>query len=179
MNATNLTTIPGASGPGRRYSRKPALFWGMFIVGLLSLEIALCAWGIYCATVGTQTVVEADYYNKALHWDDHLALQRASIELGWNAQLEIGDTRTTSGDRALTLHLLDRDGKPIETAQIDVGYFHHARPMELRTATLNASGAGLYIASLPLERHGIWEFRITAVRRMDRFIQVIQRDLEQ
>ncbi|MGN6369224.1 MAG: FixH family protein [Phycisphaerae bacterium] len=161
----------------QRHSRKPAIFWGTFICSLLLLEIGLCTLGVCYAVSGAQVVVEADYYNKALHWDDHLALQQASLRLGWKTSLELGNTVTTAGERAVILHITDRDGKPIENAQVDVGYFHHARPAELHTAVLKASAPGTYTASVPLNRAGTWEFRISAAREKDRFIEVIQQDL--
>ena len=56
--------------PTRQQSRRAALLWTTIIVGLLSLQISLCVWGMYCATSGKPVAIEEDYYNKALHWDD-------------------------------------------------------------------------------------------------------------
>ena len=52
--------------------RRAMLFWTSIIVGLLSLQIGLSAWGVYCANRGKGVEVQEDYYNKAINWDaDH------------------------------------------------------------------------------------------------------------
>jgi len=51
-------------------ARRAAVLWTSIIVGLLSLQVSLCAWGVYCATKDKNATIEEDYYNKALHWDE-------------------------------------------------------------------------------------------------------------
>jgi nitrogen fixation protein FixH len=176
MTTTNLTLDLGSKP---RASRNAALFWGTIIVGLLATEVGLCTWGIYCAVGGTPVAVEADYYNKALHWDDHLALLQMSEELGWNTNLQIPSISAAKGAVPVTFQLQDAAAKAIENAVVNIGYFHHAHPMDLRTATLKETQPGKYAADMSLDRRGIWEFRISATRGADRFVQIIQRDLEQ
>ncbi|HUO09455.1 MAG TPA: FixH family protein [Phycisphaerae bacterium] len=176
MTATNLAL---QSGTKPRTSGNPALFWGALIVGLLSMEIGLCAWGIYCATSGSQVVVEADYYNKALHWDDHLALMQASKELGWSTSLQIPDVGGARGVVPVSFQIHDSGGEAIENAVVSIGYFHHAHPLDLRSATLKETGPGEYAADMSLNKRGIWEFRISATRGADHFVQIVQRDIEQ
>lgn len=164
-----MSTIPLASqGPppdaGSGGERRAMWRWTGVIVGMLLLQIGLCAVGISAALRGKGMAVEADYYNKALHWDDQAALARASAELGWKTELTVGDTATTSGERALMLHLVDRAGVPIDNATVAVTFFHHARPMELHPAVLKATGGGMYASSVPLDRRGIWEFRLKIQR---------------
>jgi nitrogen fixation protein FixH len=140
------------------------LTWAGVIVGLLSLQVALCVVGVTLAVRGKGVVVESDYYTKALHWDQQKALLQASRDLGWNVGLDVGPTATTRGDRAVVITLVDRAGTPIDDAGVELAYFHHAAPRDLRQAPLKATGGGAYLASIPLERAGHWEFRLT-IRR--------------
>jgi len=156
--------------------------WTSIIVGMLLLQVVLCAIGVTAALRGKGVMVEADYYNKALHWDDQAALVRASNELGWKTELSVGATATTGGDRALLLRLVDKAGAPIENAMVSVAFFHHARPLELRQAELKSAGGGLYVSSVPLDRKGIWEFRLTIHRvvtgaKDEMYVATLQRDL--
>jgi nitrogen fixation protein FixH len=168
-----MSTIPittsgppaGARNGAREGERRAMWRWTGVIVGLLLLQLALCAVGIAAALRGKGVAVEADYYNKALHWDDQAALIRASAELGWKTDLSVGSTATTTGQRALLLKLTDKAGAPLDNAAVAVTFFHHARPMELHQAELKATGGGLYASSVPLDRRGIWEFRLT-IRRV-------------
>ena len=66
----------GHAGASRR-ERRAMWRWTSLIVGFLMLEFVLCGVGVTAALRG-RPVVESDYYNKALHWDDHVALLRAS-----------------------------------------------------------------------------------------------------
>ena len=161
-------------------SRRAARFWGSMIVGLLSLSVGLSVMGAVFATHGKSVMVEADYYNKAIHWDQQETMQRASDDLGWKMDLKVGDTATTGGERALILTVTDKDGLPVENAQVSVSYFHHARALELHQADLKSVGSGQYATSTLLDRKGLWEFRVTIRRGTDKpetFIATLQRDL--
>lgn len=169
------TTYPLPSGIRRNH----ALPWAFLIVGLLSLQVGLCMWGVYCAVGNGGAAVESDYYNKALHWDNHLAMQEASKRLGWQTVLTIGATTTSNGSRALILDMRDNTKNVVPNADVEVTYFHHAHPLDLQIATLRATADGTYVASVPLSHHGIWEFRITAKRGAATFIETIVRDVEE
>jgi len=162
-----------------RVARRAVITWTSIILSLLIMQILLCFVGVYCATKGKSTVVEADYYNKALHWDEKKALLRASQDLGWSVALDVGAIATTSGDRALMLNLKDKSGAPITDATVNVAYFHHARPLDLRQSDLKATANGLYASSLPLDRRGLWEFRLTIRHNGQTFIETLTQDLLQ
>lgn len=54
--------------------------WPLLVVGLLSLNVCVCALTVAAAT-RSPAVVEPDYYKKALDWDAHRAsLQREEDE---------------------------------------------------------------------------------------------------
>jgi len=183
---SDVAVISGMGrGGGAKGERRAMWRWTGVIVGLLLMQIVLCMVGVSAALRGKGVAVEADYYNKALHWDDQAALARDSSELGWKTDLSVGDAATTAGERALMLKLVDKAGVPVEGATVAVAFFHHARPLELHQAELKATGGGVYASSVALDRRGIWEFKVTIHRagsgasagKDDIYVATLQQDL--
>jgi len=156
--------------------------WTLIIVGLLVMQVIFGGVSVALALRGRGVVVEADYYNKAVHWDDHEALVQASQKLGWKADVRVGDVATSKGERALMITLRDKDGVPVEGARVEAAFFHRAAALDVTQVELKASGAGVYSASVPVNRVGVWEFRLTVHRagaegKEDVFVATLQRDL--
>lgn len=129
---------------------------------------------IYHAHADPSFAVEADYYNKAVHWDAEAAQERRNAELGWVVEVE-----TLPGDQGapsrLRLTLEDAEGRAISDARVSVEAFHNARAADRRTLTLSSDSAGAYGAVAAFEREGLWEFRVTAHRGDEVFTAVLQR----
>lgn len=141
---------------------KKAYFFPALIIGLLVMQIGLCFIGVYMATRSDANVVEHDYYDKALHWDQQVAAEQASAALGWQAEINISAMPDMQANRTFVLSLKDRAGAPIADAKIRMIYFHHAHARQVETVELRDQGAGFYSAVLPIARPGIWEFRMVA-----------------
>jgi len=62
-------------------SRSSGWQWPAMIVGLLLLNVGVCAVTIVAATT-TQPEIEEDYYRKALEWDEHRAELAAQSAAG-------------------------------------------------------------------------------------------------
>lgn len=155
--------------------KKPRLFPGI-VFGLLGLNAAVVGITLYLAHSDRSFAVEPDYYQKAMAWDSAAAQRERSAALGWTASLTVGDP--TSAGRVITLTLTDRSGAPIQEADASIIAFHNARAADHFTANLRPTETpGRYAAALPLERPGLWEFRISAARGQDSFATVIRRDL--
>jgi len=168
--------------PAKR-ERRAMIRWTLAITGMLVFGILLSVGGAVIAVHG-MPMVEEDYYNKAIHWDDQLDKARASAALGWSADISVGHDATTTGERALILRLTDKSGAPIEAATVNVAFFHRADPLNLHQAQLVSTGNGIYAASVPLNRAGIWEFRLSASRpaalnpsKENFFVATLQKDL--
>lgn len=68
---------PTAAPAQPRPKKAPSGFqWPLMVVGLLGLNICICAVTITAATK-TKPEVEPDYYRRALQWDEHRAEQTA------------------------------------------------------------------------------------------------------
>jgi predicted cobalt transporter CbtA len=62
--------------------------WPVMIVGLLGLNIVVCAITITAATTNP-AIIEPDYYEKAVNWDEHRGIATPTP----------GDTKTTTEAR--------------------------------------------------------------------------------
>jgi nitrogen fixation protein FixH len=117
------------------------------------------------------TVVEPDYYRKAVEWDRTMARQSASDALRWSASATIGTP--TDAAREVRLVLRDSTGAAVRDADVRVTLIHNAEAAKLTEGMLAAQPNGEYAASLPAPHAGRWEVRVTARRSEDRFLATL------
>lgn len=153
------------------------LFWPGLVLALLGAQLGLVIVAIYLATSDPSVVVEPNYYQQALRWDEHAAQLRTNAALGWSLTIDVAPTADLRGQRALTATLRHRDGTPLDGATITITLFHHARGHDRTHLTLTAAGAGRYVARAPLPRSGLWQFRCAVRRGPDTFTAVIDQDI--
>lgn len=112
--------------------------------------------------------VEPNYYQKAVHFDDEMALRAESQRLDWSLAptLQLGRPGAP-GTVSLSLH--DSSGRPITGARVQLLAMHNARASHQLTASLTERGDGKYDAPLDAERPGEWELRFLVTRGGDRF----------
>lgn len=117
------------------------------------------------------TVVEPDYYRKAVEWDRAMARQSASDALGWTASVAIG----VSVDAAREVRVLLRDsaGVAVPNADVRVTLIHNAEAAKLVDGALAALANGFYAGTLPAPHAGRWEVRVTARRGEERFLATL------
>jgi nitrogen fixation protein FixH len=123
----------------------------------------------------TSFAVEPNYYAKALAWDQTMAQQARSEALGWSLELRV-DPAAARGRKTVTVRLADRAGAPIEGAEVTVEVFHNARASRILSAALNPEGQG-YVAVMPIDRPGLWEFRLRVTRGPEVFVATLTRDV--
>ncbi len=152
--------------------------WPAIVVGLLLMNVTMCFTAVYLSQLDRSHAILPDYYQRAVDWDRSAAARRASAALGWTAAFSFGDAVSILGERAVTLHLTDRDGRPVDDADVRLHYFHHARGAERFDGRLNRLSPGVYIASLPMRRAGLWEFEIVAARGDQTFLDTQQQRID-
>jgi nitrogen fixation protein FixH len=123
----------------------------------------------------TSFAVEPNYYAKALAWDQTMAQQARSEALGWSLGLRV-DPADARGRKTVTVRLADRAGAPIEGAEVAVEVFHNARASRILSAALSPEGQG-YVAVMPIDRPGLWEFRLRVTRGPEVFVATLTRDV--
>ena len=117
--------------------------------------------------------VEADYYARAVHWDDELAQRRRNEALGW--QLAPSLARVAGDSTFLRVHLADAAGRPLGGAAVAVEAFAVARSARVERATLAEApdeAPGAYAGRLRMAQPGLWELRVVATRDGARFTAV-------
>ncbi len=148
---------------------------GPGLVGFIML-ISLTGAGllIYFAHSDPSFAVEANYYDRAVHWDEAAAQERRNAELAWVVEVEIAPG---GGDEpgSLDLALADSRGGAIDGARVSVEAFHNARASDRTMLALEPAEPGRYSAPLEIGRAGLWEFRVTATRGDEVFTAVVQR----
>lgn len=121
------------------------------------------------------TVVEPDYYRKAVEWDRTMARRAASAALGWTASATLGATGVATGAavaadaRALKVELRDASGTAIADADVSATLIHNREASTPVAISLGPVGDGSYAASAALTHSGQWEVRIIARRGTERF----------
>jgi nitrogen fixation protein FixH len=156
--------------------------WPTIIVSLLLFQIGLSVGGAYMVMRGKSTVIEDDYYNKALHWDDYIAQEQASRKLGWTSDLAVRDgsgAQGVMGHRTISVALNDSKGQPVDAATIHMVVFHHAHATDCHDVILHPVQPGVYQADVPMSYAGTWEFRFTVTRGHEMYINKVQRELAQ
>jgi nitrogen fixation protein FixH len=110
------------------------------------------------------TVVEPDYYRKAVEWDRTMARRSASVELGWIARASLSETAGV-----LNVQLADSSGAHIADAEVTATLIHNREASTPLIVSLTAAGNGAYAVDVPSLRSGLWEVRVVARRGGDRF----------
>lgn len=150
---------------------KNGAWFPYLIIGLLLLSVGSNVYLLVRATNDPSFAVEPDYYEKAVHWDDHQAARAASDKLGWKIRV---DARR----EMLRIELRDALGRPIDGAEVEVIAFHNARAAERINGLMLPRGRGVYVLERPFARAGIWEYRLAAVLEDKTFLHVTKEELQ-
>ena len=144
---------------------KPGSMWPYIIGGALALHVVGSMVMVYFATSNESYAVEPDYYQKALHWDDKRAQDRANTELGWQLEFTV-EPAAAGQDPTLRVELTSADGEPVTNATVAVEAFSNVRRDDVLNAVLAATESG-YASTLPMHGDGRWEFRFHVTRDSD------------
>ena len=147
---------------------KRGLQWPIGIALVLILSAGSNIWVALVASHDEAFAVEPDYYQKAVHFDDEMALRAESARLGWHVTptLALGEPGRVGTLEAV---ITDSSGTAISGASVQVLAMHNARASRQLTATLADAGDGHYRTALDAVRPGEWELRFLVTRGTDRF----------
>lgn len=138
----------------------PHIFWPGMVVGLLSISLTMAAITVVAALRDPSAVVEKDYYDRALHWDQSKAEQQQMALLGWTVDTSFA-APDAAGDRAILVRLTDAQGAPIQGAVVHASYFHNALATQVTEATLAPDAEpGLYRTEPAPLRFGFWTISV-------------------
>ena len=148
----------------------------MAIVGVLALTVGANAWILYEANRDPNaSVVEPDYYRKAVAYDSTLAQQRRDATLGWQLTATPGalDRRGTP----LRVTLADRDGRPLAGAVVTLAAIHNLDAGRVVPARFVTDAGGNASARVAFDRAGLWELRFLVRLGTERFTADLRSDV--
>ena len=136
-------------------NRRAAWRWGGLVVSLLGLQVIGGILAIMLATGDASVAVVPDYHQKALDWDNQVALRSASRALGWTC--EVSQIEQSQGVAGLRIRLADRNGKPIDLSSGELQIYRHARASEVRRIKIPAGSVGLLELGQCFDATGLWQ----------------------
>lgn len=141
--------------------------WPVLIVAALLFTVGANVVMLFASGADPNgTVVEPDYYRKAVDWDRTMARRAASDRLAWTSSVTLG--AAVDGRRELHLVLRDSSGAAVRDADVTVTLIHNLEASTPLQAALSARDDS-YVGVLAASRHGQWEVRVEARRGAERY----------
>lgn len=134
-------------------SRSAAWRWGSLIVLLLASQVAIGVAAIVLASSDASVSVVPGYHQKAMLWDESVALRNSSRTLGWTVELRMLPGHSTS---RVNWTVCDRAGNELKNLRGRVLMFHHARAGEPIEFRMEDQPNGI-----ELDRAGLWQLEMT------------------
>jgi hypothetical protein len=149
--------------------------WPIGIAATLSILVGSYIRLAFIAADPQALVVEKDYYQKAVRWDDEMQQQRRNVALGWTLTPTLGPVARDTG-AVLHVMLCDASGAPLSGATVVVIATSNLSANAPLSATLGETSSGAYGARMPLRRGGQWEFRFDVLRSGQHFTADVRLD---
>ena len=137
-------------------NRRAAWRWGSLIVGLLGLQVAGGIYAIILASGDDSVAVVPDYHQKALQWDEEMAVRRASDALGWTCDVQAvpTDDRETAG---LVATLKDNRGGRVNVRTGTLRWYQHIRANDVAELALPDGELTIMRLDDCFDANGLWE----------------------
>lgn len=143
--------------------------WPWAMAAVLGISVAAHAYLIAKAVGDPGLAVEKDYYRKAVAWDAEMDQQRANLALAWQL-----DARFENGGRAVAGTLADKDGRPVDGAQIQIAARNNANPGDAAKCQTEAKN-GAFRCDLPVAGGSLYALQVRAERGSQTFTAELRR----
>ncbi len=169
MNIAESTTLTATEIAKKESTAQ--MMWVGIIVAFFSIQAVLWAVAITLTHNDPTNGIVEDYDRKAMNWNELRKQALDSQQLGWVWAIAIGDKPSYGDERTVTLTLTNRDGQPLENAEVYMEVFHRARSAEVQKVNFIAvEKPGVYQATLELRKPGNWQFDTVIVHAEERFV---------
>ena len=138
--------------------KKAQFIWTSIIVGFFLIQAILWAVAVTITASDKSHAIIENYDQLALNWQQQKELRLASEQLGWNARIEVAEKGDIRKNFPITITLSDKNRQPVTGAVIALRAFHRARAAEPQAVAFKEAEPGTYVATLRLERNGLWQF---------------------
>jgi nitrogen fixation protein FixH len=158
---------------------KKGWIWPLMIVAALLFTVGANVVMLSAASGDANgSVVEPEYYRKAVEWDRTMARRAESERLGWRAAVAMGALAGERAEAARTVRvvLTDSTGAVVRGADVTVTMIHNLDAATPVRGALVAAADGAYASALPALRRGLWEVRVDARRGTERFHVTLRTD---
>jgi len=146
--------------------------WPLLVTAALAFTVGVNVVMFFAAKSDPNgTVVEPDYYRKAVEWDRTMAQRSASDALGWTATATLA--AHTDALREIRVVLRDSTGAAVTDADVRVTLIHNSEAAKLVEGTLTPQPTGDYAHAMLAPHAGRWEVRVTARRGGERFLATL------
>lgn len=153
---------------------KPAALWPLAVIAVLAVTVGANAWLLWEARDPNGAAIEPDYYRKAVAWDSTASRTARSEALRWSADASLG--ASADGRAHVRVTLADSAGAPVSGARVSLEAIHNLEAARRAHAALPETAPGVYETEAALDRAGLWELRLTAVRGGDLFLVSLRRE---
>jgi nitrogen fixation protein FixH len=123
---------------------------------------------IYVASTTWTGIAVNRAYDKGLTYNRNLEAAERQAALGWQASLTTTVNAELAGTVAVALR--DRDGAPLNRAEVLVQFERPTHEGHDFVVELAADGAGTYAAPFAAPLPGVWDLRLIATRGDDRYV---------
>ncbi len=160
---------------------KRGWYWPLLLIAGMSGIVGVNVWMLVVASGDANgSVVEPDYYRKAVAWDSTMALRAASDSLGWGTELSLSGSPAAGpapGGALLELRISDARGAAVSGATVQATLIHNADASRHVEVALKDAGDGRYTGAPVLAHPGLWEVRIDARRGRAHYLETRHTDL--
>ncbi len=127
--------------------KKKQNFW---VAGLIMLGVIfglMSAWSFYRAGREASPVVDPDYYDRGIKYNESQSSQKAAEDMGWHAVIKVDGRR-------VMVRLSDADKSPVTGCRAQIS-LHQARGVTTPSnLVLHEEAPGVYSAELPPDLAG-------------------------
>lgn len=139
----------------------------IFVAGF-AVVLAVNATMIWVGITSWPGLVTDNSYDRGLHYNRELEVAAAQAALGW--QVEFSARLESGRHGVLEASLHDRDGRPVEGADIEARFLRPTSEGHDFTLALAPAGGGRYAATFELPLAGLWDIRLQVLRGGDRWV---------
>ncbi len=157
----------------------PHIGWPLFVIAILMMSVGAATITVIAARSDGGAQVVSDYQAVGVNWNERAAVQAASDNLGWTAEVQVADETLENGLRPVMLTVRDRDGQPITDLQ---GTVRLERPQLAQAVTQLPvqplpDALGPYVFNAPITATGLWDFVIDVTHGDARFVTTVRTEV--
>ena len=144
--------------------------WPKAIVTSFAIIFAVNGFFIYTAVSGFDGLVEDNYYEKGLHYNDALQQEK---RLGWKIELSFTDDLKTAAPNKAKVVIFDPKGEPVSGVRVGIALSRPATSKFDSKFELVPSGCA-YHGSVSIPVSGLWDMKVTAEKGTDRIEKIFR-----